>query len=84
MLACLGIFQPSAGWWGACLCASALLVALELVNTAIERLVDMIEPRPNPAAGSVKDIAAAAVIVASLGTAALGIAMILVTTNVFN
>lgn len=43
----------------------ALIIALEIVNTAIEKLVDLVSPDYNKLAGQVKDIASAAVLWAS-------------------
>ena len=43
-----------------------LVVSMELMNTAIERLVDLVSPEFNEKAGKVKDLGAAAVLVASI------------------
>jgi len=58
----------SAPPWGiAILILSAvLMVSLELANSAIERLVDMVEPNRDPRVKAIKDIAAAAVFVAGV------------------
>lgn len=52
--------------WTVILLCIALVVALELVNTAIEVLVDLVSPEWNHKAGIVKDVAAAAVLVAAI------------------
>jgi diacylglycerol kinase (ATP) len=49
-----------------------LVLAVELVNTAIEGLADHLHPEQHPSIKVVKDCAAAAVLVAALG--ALGVA----------
>ena len=46
--------------------AIALVLVLELINTAIEVLVDLVSPEFNPKAGIVKDVASAAVLVGAL------------------
>jgi diacylglycerol kinase len=51
--------------WCVILMCIALVVSLELVNTALENLVDLVTLERNPLAGKVKDIAAGAVLVAS-------------------
>lgn len=61
--------------WLSILSISALVLSLELVNTASERLIDKIAPYHDKELGIVKDILAGAVLVASLF--ALGIAMII-------
>jgi len=43
-----------------------MVLAAELVNTAIEMLTDKLWPERNPKAGHVKDLAAAAVLVCAL------------------
>jgi len=43
-----------------------LVIASELINTAIEVLVDLISPEHQPKAGAIKDLAAATVLVIAL------------------
>lgn len=45
----------------------------ELVNTAIERLTDLVSPTHHPLAGQAKDVAAAAVLVVAAAAAVVGI-----------
>ncbi len=49
------------------------VLALELVNTAIEGIVDMLCPKHSDAAGFIKDVAAAAVLVFCAGAACCGV-----------
>lgn len=51
--------------WLACILCFALVFTAEIINTAIEYLVDHVTPEFNPKAGAVKDLAAAAVLVAA-------------------
>lgn len=53
--------------------AIALVLVLELLNTAIEVLVDLVSPQQNDKAGAIKDLAAAAVVVASLFALVIGL-----------
>ncbi len=53
-------------------CAVTLVVFAELMNTAVEIVVDMVCPQPDPRARQAKDVAAGAVLLASIGAAALG------------
>lgn len=48
------------------------VLVLELINTAIERVVDMLKPRVHPYARIAKDTMAAAVLISSLGAVAVG------------
>jgi len=50
-----------------------LVLALELVNSAIERLADKISPERDPDIGKIKDIAAAAVLMAAVAAAVVGL-----------
>lgn len=54
------------------LVASSVLV-LELINSTLERIVDYMKPRLHHYVEVVKDIMAAAVLVASIGAAAIGL-----------
>lgn len=56
--------------------ASATLVAAELVNSAIEVLADIVQPAYSDHVRQVKDMAAGAVLVVSLGAAGLGIVIL--------
>src|SRR5690606_1324535 len=52
--------------WIAVLLCCALVLSLEAVNSAIEHLTDLAHPDWHPTAGRVKDISAAAVLIASM------------------
>ncbi|MCK5332435.1 diacylglycerol kinase [Candidatus Parcubacteria bacterium] len=49
-----------------------LVLVLEIINSIIERIVDILEPRVHPYAKNIKDMMAAAVLVASLGAIVIG------------
>ena len=59
--------------WCILLIMIALVIAAELINTAIENLTDLVTKEQNPLAGKVKDIAAAAVLVLSIVSVIVGI-----------
>ena len=50
-----------------------IVLVLELLNTFFEKLVDLLAPRLHHAVGVLKDVLAAAVLVASLGAIIVGI-----------
>lgn len=50
----------------------AFVIAAEMFNTAIEEIVDIIKPEEHPLAALIKNVAAAAVLAASLGSVAVG------------
>ena len=51
----------------------AIVVAAELFNTALEVLIDYAWPEHHPMIGRAKDVAAAAVLVAAVGAAVVGV-----------
>lgn len=59
--------------WVAISICIALVLALEALNTALEYLTDLVSPEFHPLAGKAKDAAAAAVLLAALGAAAVGL-----------
>lgn len=52
--------------WSIVLLISALVISLEAINTAIEKLCDLHSTEPNEQIKIIKDIAAAAVLIASI------------------
>ena len=53
------------------------VLVLEVLNTIIEHLTDMVKPRLHHYVGIIKDLMAAAVLIASIGAAAIGIIIFL-------
>ncbi|MFZ2187437.1 MAG: diacylglycerol kinase [Candidatus Moraniibacteriota bacterium] len=51
----------------------SLVLTLELANTALERVMDILKPRVHPYARVIKDVMAGAVLLASLSAIAIGI-----------
>lgn len=51
----------------------ALVLGLELINSALEATLDLLAPQPHPLAGLAKDAAAGAVLVASLFALLMGL-----------
>ena len=48
------------------------VLAMEIINTIFERVVDILKPRVHPYAQLIKDIMAAAVLIASIGAIVIG------------
>ncbi|WP_461812125.1 diacylglycerol kinase family protein [Faecalimonas sp.] len=59
--------------WCLCLILFGLILSLELVNTAIEAVVDLVTEERKPLAKLSKDVAAGAVLIASIMAAGVGI-----------
>lgn len=66
------IFRLSAQEWLVLLVVIALVISLELMNTAIERAVDLVTKEFHPLAKAAKDIAAGAVLVAAVVAGIVG------------
>lgn len=64
-----------AGEWIAIILCMAMVIAAEIINTAIEKIMDHLSPARHPAVKTIKDLAAAAVLVTAL--AAIVIALII-------
>jgi diacylglycerol kinase len=63
--------------WTAIIIVIAVVLSLEMINSAIEKLLDHIAPEQHPIIGSIKDITAGAVLVASIGSIFIGIIIFL-------
>lgn len=59
--------------WAVVLLCCGVVISAELLNTAVETVVDLVSPEFHPLAGRAKDIAAAAVWVLSMLVAVVGI-----------
>ena len=61
--------------WAILVLTLALVIAAELLNSAVESVVDLLSPDEHPQAKRAKDIAAAAVLIASVAAVAVGICL---------
>ena len=65
----LGFWFGLEAWeWCIIVLCFMIVLALEAVNTAIEYAIDLSSPEQHPLAGKAKDMAAAAVLIAAIGT----------------
>ena len=77
LLAVLLILRPALIWWGLCGVMVSLVIAAELINTALEHLADHLHPEQHPRIKIVKDCAAAAVLILSVGALWVALMMVL-------
>ncbi|MFL6858287.1 MAG: diacylglycerol kinase [Allosphingosinicella sp.] len=70
------LLAPGPAWVAAVALSAGLVLALELVNAAIEYLLDHLHPGHAPEIGAAKDAAAGAVLVASLTSLAVAAALL--------
>jgi len=66
------VFQISITEWMVCLLCFGLVLGAEMMNTAIETVVDLVSPEQHPLAGRAKDIAAGAVLICAIVSVVLG------------
>ncbi len=71
------LFRISPGEWAVLVLTIALVFALEMVNTVVEVVVDMVSPDYHPQAKVAKDVAAGAVLALAIGAAGVGVALFL-------
>lgn len=63
--------------WSIIVLTIGLVMALEMVNTSIETLLDYVKPDLHPTAKVIKDIAAGAVLVAAIAAVVIGLLIFL-------
>lgn len=71
------LLKISATEWCICLILFGLVMALELVNTAVEAVVDLVTEEHKPLAKLAKDTAAGAVLIAAIMAAIAGLIIFL-------
>ena len=65
-IALLFLLRPQPIWWAMVLLTVGAVLAAELINTALEYVVDRLHPEQHPLIARAKDCAAGAVLVLSL------------------
>ena len=63
--------------WLFVLFACFWVMAFELMNTAVERVVNVLKPSPHPYARVIKDVMAAGVLLSALGAGVIGVIVFL-------
>ena len=69
--------QISPKEWAAVLLCCGLVISAEMVNTAIEKLCDVVEPNLNEKIRAIKDMAAGAVLVCAIAATCVGVIVFL-------
>ncbi len=73
VIICGFVFMISITEWMLCIVCFGVVISLEMVNSAIENLVDLVSPEKNKIAGKIKDISAGAVLIAAICAAIVGL-----------
>lgn len=68
------VIRPEPMWWALLALAVGMVIAAELLNTALERLADHVQPERHDDIKAVKDIAAGAVLIATITAVAIALA----------
>ena len=71
------IFQISRIEWALVAFAIGLVFAAEILNSALERLCDIVQPEQDKRIGDIKDLCAAGVLLCALAAAAIGLIIFL-------
>jgi diacylglycerol kinase len=72
VIACGFVFKINITEWCLCLLCMALVIGGEMLNTAIENIVNLASPEFHPLAGKAKDIAAGAVLICAIISVIVG------------
>ena len=70
------VLRPAPIWWALVGLTCALVLALELVNSAVEAVIDLLHPGIHPSIKIAKDMLAGAVLVMSCAALLVGVAMV--------
>jgi len=73
----LVVLQPALYWWAIVIIVIAMVLAAEIFNTAIEGICDFIQPENDERIKNIKDVAAGAVLVTSLGAVVVACLLLL-------
>ena len=74
-LIALLVIRPAPVWWALVGLVSMLVLALEAINSAFERLIDHLHPELHPEIGFIKDLAAGGVLLISIGALIIAAAL---------
>jgi undecaprenol kinase len=72
----LVVVRPEPIWWAIVALVTMAILALELLNSALERMIDHLHPEQHPEVGAVKDMAAGGVLVLSAGAVLVATALL--------
>ena len=71
------IFKISLTEWALVAFAIGLVFAAEILNSALERVCDIVQPKQDKRIGDIKDLCAAGVLLCALAAAAIGLIIFL-------
>ena len=71
------VLRPAPVWWALVALTIALVMALELVNSAMESVIDLLHPAVHPEIKIIKDMVAGAVLIISVAALVVAAAMVI-------
>lgn len=71
------ILRPGPIWWALVAVVIAAVIALELLNSAIEASIDLLHPSIHPEVKAIKDMIAGAVLVISIAALVVALALLI-------
>lgn len=77
VIAAAFIFKVNNPEWALLIICSVLVLSLEMMNTAIEKICDLLHPEKHPQIKIIKDVAAGAVLLAAIGASIIGLIILL-------
>ena len=80
-LLALLVLRPAPVWWALVAVTVALVLALELLNAALEGMIDLLHPGHHAEVKAVKDMAAGAVLMISIGALVVALALVIDTVR---
>ena len=69
------LLRPPVFWWALVAVVAAMVLALELVNAAVEGVIDLLHPGLHPEIKAIKDMIAGAVLIVSLAALIVAISL---------
>jgi diacylglycerol kinase len=75
-VAVLIVLRPPLVWWAVAAITVALVLAIEIVNSAFEALVDHLHPDIHPEIRLIKDMAAGSVLLAATSAVIVGLLLL--------
>jgi diacylglycerol kinase (ATP) len=75
-VAALILLRPAPIWWAIVALVAAMVLALELLNSALEGVIDLLHPGIHPEIKVVKDMLAGAVLIVSLSALIVAAALV--------
>ena len=73
----LVVLRPPAMWWAAIAIVAGLVMAMEMINSALEGFIDLMHPGVHPQVKVVKDMASGAVLLAGIAAIAVAICLLI-------